>query len=198
MEPPTDTRPIPVEDYLEGERVSEVRHEYLGGEVHAMAGASEAHNIVSGNLFIALASHLRGRRCRAYVHDMKVRLQIAGDDLFYYPDVMVACDPRDSDAYFKRNPTLLVEVLSPETERIDRREKFWGYQHIEALETYVLIAQDRHEVTVFHRANGWKPEILRRPDDSLAVPALGFSLRLSDLYEGLAPGPNGLLEVRRA
>jgi Uma2 family endonuclease len=73
---------ITLEDYLEGERHSEVRHEYIGGEVHAMAGASEEHNLISGNLFAALQSHLKGKPCRGFIHDMKLRLQVAGDDLF--------------------------------------------------------------------------------------------------------------------
>jgi Uma2 family endonuclease len=184
---------VSVADYLAGEPISEFRHEYIGGEIHAMAGASEEHNAISGNLFAALLSHLKGRRCRTFIHDMKVRLQIAGDDIFYYPDVMVACDPRDTDRYFKRFPTVIVEVLSPETERTDRREKFLSYQQIETLEEYVLVAQDKSEVTVFRRANQWRPEIVRQASDSLNLSSLEFSLALVDLYDGVnlsaAAGP---------
>lgn len=176
---------VSVADYLAGEPISEFRHEYIGGEIHAMAGASEEHNAISGNLFAALLSHLKGRRCRAFIHDMKVRLQIAGDDIFYYPDVMVACDPRDTDRYFKRFPTVIVEVLSPETERTDRREKFLSYQQIETLEEYVLVAQDKSEVTIFRRANQWRPEIVRAAGESLQLPSLGFELTLNDLYDGV-------------
>jgi Uma2 family endonuclease len=176
---------VSVADYLAGEPISEFRHEYIGGEIHAMAGASEEHNAISLNLATALQSHLKGRRCRAFIHDMKVRLQIAGDDVFYYPDVMVACDPRDTDRYFKRFPTVIVEVLSPETERTDRREKFLSYQQIETLEEYVLVAQDKSEVTVFRRANQWRPEIVRQASDSLNLSSLEFSLALVDLYDGV-------------
>jgi Uma2 family endonuclease len=176
---------VSVADYLAGEPISEFRHEYIGGEIHAMAGASEEHNAISLNLATALQSHLKGRRCRAFIHDMKVRLQIAGDDIFYYPDVMVACDPRDTDRYFKRFPTVIVEVLSPETERTDRREKFLSYQQIETLEEYVLVAQDKSEVTVFRRANQWRPEIVRQASDSLTLSSLEFSLALVDLYDGV-------------
>lgn len=174
---------VSVADYLAGEPTSEFRHEYIGGEIHAMAGASEEHNAISGNLFAALLSHLKGRRCRAFIHDMKVRLQIAGDDIFYYPDVMVACDPRDTDRYFKRFPTVIVEVLSPETERTDRREKFLSYQQIETLEEYVLVAQDKSEVTVFRRVNQWRPEIVREAGDSLQLPSLGFTLPVGEVYD---------------
>jgi Uma2 family endonuclease len=184
---------VSVADYLADEPISEFRHEYIGGEIHAMAGASEEHNAISLNLATALQSHLKGRRCRAFIHDMKVRLQIAGDDVFYYPDVMVACDPRDTDRYFKRFPTVIVEVLSPETERTDRREKFLSYQQIETLEEYVLVAQDKSEVTVFRRANQWRPEIVRQASDSLNLSSLEFSLALVDLYDGVnlsaAAGP---------
>jgi Uma2 family endonuclease len=184
---------VSVADYLAGEPISEFRHEYIGGEIHAMAGASEEHNAISLNLATALQSHLKGRRCRAFIHDMKVRLQIAGDDVFYYPDVMVACDPRDTDRYFKRFPTVIVEVLSPETERTDRREKFLSYQQIETLEEYVLVAQDKSEVTLFRRANQWRPEIVRQASDSLNLSSLEFSLALVDLYDGVnlsaAAGP---------
>jgi Uma2 family endonuclease len=173
---------LAVGDYLEGERFSEVRHEYIGGEVHAMAGASEAHNLIALNLASALHAHLRGKRCRAYIHDMKVRLEVAGDDIFYYPDLMVACDPRDTDRYFKRHPLVLVEVLSPETERTDRREKFLGYQRLETLAEYVLVAQDKVEVTVFRRANGWQPEVIRQEAAALRLDAVEFALPLGELY----------------
>lgn len=177
--------PLSVEDYLTGEELSEVRHEFIGGAVHAMAGASEEHNVIAVNLVAALHAHLRGKPCRAYIVDLKVRLQIARTDVFYYPDVMVVCDPRDTERYFKRHPKVLIEVLSPETERTDRREKFISYLQIETLEEYVLVAQDTMEVTIFRRAQEWQPEILRQPEDCLRLPCLDFSLPLSSVYEGV-------------
>lgn len=176
---------IPVEDYLTGEQLSEVRHEYIAGEVHAMAGASEGHNTIAGNIFATLHGHLRGKRCRPYIGDVKVRLEILGDDVFYYPDVLVACDPRDTHPLFKRFPMVIVEVLSESTERIDRREKFLSYTRIETLEEYVLVAQDRREVTVFRRAKGWQPEVLRDEADTLRLASLGFTQPLRDIYEGV-------------
>ena len=118
---------IGADDYLEGEKVAEVRHEFVAGQVFAMAGASEEHNLIAGNVFAALHDHLRGKVCRVFTLDMKVRLYISAAHLFYYPDVLVACEPRDSNRYFKRFPKVLVEVLSPETDRTDRREKSVGY-----------------------------------------------------------------------
>ena len=185
MEATAKSALLTVEEYLAGEPASEVRHEYLGGTVYAMAGASVDHNTISLNLATSLRSHLRGKPCGAFMADVKVRLNLANDDIFYYPDVMVACDPRDTDKFFKRFPKVLIEVMSESTERIDRREKRWSYQQIETLEEYVLVAQDRMEVTVFRRANGWKPEVFTRADQTLALPSLEFSLPLSGVYEGV-------------
>ena len=180
---------IPVEDYLSGEQLSEVRHEYIGGEVHAMAGASKSHNDIAGSIYSALRAHLKGKPCRAYMADVKVRLEVLGDDIFYYPDVLVACDPRDKHPLFMCFPIVIVEVLSDvlsdSTERIDRREKFWSYTRIETLEEYVLVAQEKREVTIFRRANGWQAEVLRDETEVLRLTSLEFTQPLQDIYEGV-------------
>jgi Uma2 family endonuclease len=176
---------LTVERYLEGEQRSDVRHEYLGGVVYAMAGASDEHNAISLNLASALLAHLRGKSCRVFMVDSKVRLQVAADDVFYYPDLMVACDPRDKDRFFKRYPRVLVEVLSESTERTDRGEKFLSYTQIEALEEYILVAQDKMEVTLFRRANRWQAEILNAATQSLPLASIDFSIALPSIYEGV-------------
>ena len=117
--------------------------------------------------------------------DMKVRLAVANDDIFYYPDLLVTCDARDTDRHFKRFPKVVIEVLSPETERTDRREKFMAYLGIETVEEYVLVAQDRREVTVFRRAEQWAAEVLTNPSESLTLRSLDFSLGLESVYEGV-------------
>ena len=178
-------RYIPVEDYLSGEQFSEVRHEYIGGEVYAMAGASKAHNDIAGSIYSALRAHLRGKRCRPFIGDVKVRLEVMGNDVFYYPDVVVGCDARDKHPHFMRFPTVIIEVLSDTTERIDRREKFWSYADIETLEEYVLVAQDKREVTVFRRANQWQAEVLRGKRGALRLASLKFTQPLADIYEGV-------------
>ena len=180
------TDSITVEDYLTGEELSEIRHEYLGGAVYAMAGASEEHNFISGNVFAALRHYLRGGACRAFIGDVKIRLLIGDEDIFYYPDVMVCCDPRDTDRYFKRHPRVIIEVLSETTERTDRREKFLSYTRLESLEEYVLVAQDRMEVTVYRRAGHWAPEVLTKPDQVVALPSLKFEVAVATLYENVA------------
>jgi Uma2 family endonuclease len=183
MEAVRKAQSISVEDYLEGEQRGEKRHEYIAGAVYAMAGASEEHNTIAANLVAALRPQLRGGPCRVYTSDLKVRLQIAGEDIFYYPDVMVACDPRDTDRYFRRFPKVVIEILSPETERVDRREKLLNYARIETLEEYVLVAQDRVEVTVFRRSNDWQAEVLQQPDQQLRLASIGLAIPLRAIYE---------------
>ncbi len=179
---------LSVEDYLAGEQRSAMRHEYVGGTVYAMAGASDEHIAICINLVSALHSHLRGTPCRVQMSEGKARLRLANEDIFYYPDVMVACDPRDMDRYFKRYPKVLIEVLSESTETIDRREKFLSYRQIETLQEYVLVAQDKMEVTIFPRESHWQPEILRQPDQVMRLASLDFSLPLRAVYEGVKIG----------
>lgn len=138
------------EDYLEGEAQSPVKHEYRDGEVYAMAGASDAHVTIAGNLFVALRNHLRGKNCRVYISDMKARVE--SKNIYYYPDVMVTCDPRDRETpTHKRYPCLIVEVLSDSTEAFDRGDKFVDYQQLETLEEYVLVSTTRQRADVFRR-----------------------------------------------
>jgi len=174
-----------VEAYLEAEKCSDIRHEYIGGVLYAMAGASDEHIAICMNLAFALRNHLHGTACRVQITEGKARLRLAGEDIFYYPDVMVICDPRDKDRYFKRYPKVLIEGLSETTEAIDRREKFLSYRQIETLEEYVLVAQDKIEVTVFRRANHWQHEILTRPEQELKLLSLNFALHLKSVYESV-------------
>jgi Uma2 family endonuclease len=129
---------LTVEDYLEGEKLSEARHEYFDGRVTAMAGASEDHEQVAMNIAAALHRHFKGKPCRVFKDGMKLRLEVRKKDLFYYPDIMVTCDPKDDNPYFRRHPKLLVEVLS-EDENKDLVEKFFAYQRIASLEEYLVI-----------------------------------------------------------
>jgi len=96
-----------VEEYLEFERTSEERHEFIDGEVHAVSGSSEAHNRVAGNIFAALHSRLRGGKWSVYMNDFKVRLEVARRDVFYYPDVVVSCRPSGIERYYLRLPTVV-------------------------------------------------------------------------------------------
>jgi Uma2 family endonuclease len=176
---------ISVDDYLAGEELSEVKHEYSAGSVYAMAGATREHNQIAGNIYSAFSHRLRGGPCQAFISDVKLRFDAMGDDVFYYPDVMVGCDSRDTNRLYLRYPKLLVEVSSESTERLDRGEKRMAYQTIETLEEYVIVAQDRPDVTIFRRTNKWAPESVAGSGQSVSLKSLDFTLSLSAIYEGV-------------
>jgi Uma2 family endonuclease len=180
-----ETPYITIEEYLEGERASESKHEYTGGRVYAMTGVSATHNLISGNLYTALRAHLRGRPCRVFIGDVKVRLRFAEEEIFYYPDVFVACRDDDRDPYYRRFPNTVIEVLSEATERIDRREKSLAYRTIESLQEYVLVAQHWQQVTIFRRSNEWQAEQLG-PNDTLRLDSLAFAMTVAEIYEGVS------------
>ncbi len=120
---------ISPEEYLELEEKSPIKHEYIDGEIYAMAGASDRHITIAGNLYILLRNHLKGSGCGVYISDMK--LQIKKLNRFYYPDVMVTCNQDDKfTANYKRFPSIIIEILSPSTEGFDRGDKFSDYQQI--------------------------------------------------------------------
>lgn len=171
-------------DYLEREKNSLLRHEYVDGEVYAMVGGSLAHNRIANNLNLALSAHLRGTPCRVYIADVKVRVDAA--NAFYYPDVMVTCAPQNLKAYFITDPCLIIEILSPSTEATDRREKFLAYQKLASLKEYALVAQDRPQVEIFRRIDSgeWEVESYRQ-DETASFRSVDFSLSIAAVYEGL-------------
>lgn len=173
---------ISPEEYIEGELHSEVRHEYYAGRVEAMAGASDAHNKITGNIFIELGVHLRGTPCRPYSNDMKVRIRVGLSDWYYYPDVMVRCGADGQQKYFTETPAVIVEVISESTDRKDKREKLVAYRLLPSLHTYVLAEQDRREVTVHRLANGEWTEVTLTGCDTLAIPELNFTTSLDAIY----------------
>ncbi len=175
---------ITVEEYLKLEQDAEIRHEYVAGQIYAMAGASEAHNLIVGNIFALLRPHLRGSSCRTFVSDMKVKVKMQQADIFYYPDLLVTCDPNDNKKYFKTNPSLIVEVLSDSTQTTDRREKRINYQTLESLQEYVLVSQDEIKVEIYRRDknNNWTVETLGK-DNDLSLNSVGLTLTMADIYE---------------
>ena len=182
--PAVSTPTITVEEYLASEALAEVKHEYLGGVVYAMAGASEAHNIIAMNLYGSLHRQLRGRPCQSFGSDMKVRLRPLDETYFYYPDAMIACDPTDAGHGWRERPSALFEIISEETRRIDEREKRVPYMQLPSLQAYVRIEQARPEVVVEWRTpDGWKSERLRGLEAVVRLPALEIELPLGELYE---------------
>lgn len=175
------------EDYLAIERTSPIKHEYLQGQIIAMAGASKAHAIITGNLSACLVNHLSGTGCISYTTDMKVRLPSL--NLFYYPDMAVTCDDLDrrSDQDFILHPKLIIEVLSNSTEAFDRGDKFADYKSIPELIEYVLIHQTQTLVERFQRQSDqlWMPQIYRA-GDTLEFASIHFSCAIETLYENIA------------
>lgn len=178
---------IPIQEYLDGEQRSDIRHEYLAGRVYAMAGAGEKHNRIAGNLFFHLRAAARGKECGVFISDMKVRVE--RNDTFYYSDVMVTCDPQDTESLYKQSPCLIVEVLSPTTETIDRREKLIAYRTLPSLRYYLLVSQDKRQIEYFMRAadNLWHTAIIENTG-TLEILCDGFkaNFSLDDIYEDVS------------
>jgi len=166
-------------EYLTGEQDSSVRHEYVNGQVYAMAGASDKHNLVSVNAGSLFNTQL-SEHCEVFIADMKVRIQTKKDLVFYYPDVMVCCAEDDKATYYRGQPCLIIEVLSVSTERQDRFEKFWSYRQIPTLQEYLLLHQSVKEATLFRRLNDWQPEMYR--EGILHLDSVGLDISINDLY----------------
>ncbi|NEX20419.1 Uma2 family endonuclease [Thiorhodococcus mannitoliphagus] len=172
---------LSVEAYLAAEEGGELRHEYIDGQIYAMTGASRQHGLIVSNLVAGLRPLIRGRGCQLFSNDMKIRLLIAGQDIFYYPDLLLSCDPDDRETYYCTQPCVIVEVLSESTERIDRREKFLAYTTLPSLQDYLLVSQTRREVWHYRRSRDWAAEVLT--DGDLGLDCLAIRLPLDLIYE---------------
>ena len=170
---------ISPEEYLTLERTADVRHEYVNGEVYAMVGTSRRHNAIALNLVSAIRPSARRRGCETYIGDVKVRVEVA--NAFYYPDLVVTCDPKDDDPYIVHAPSLVVEVLSASTEAIDRREKRAHYQMIPSLREFVLVTQDGRCVEIYRR-NGLEWTHATITDGEVAFESVGVTVTLDDIY----------------
>lgn len=175
------------DEYLQMEDVRNIKHEYIDGQVYAMAGASDPHVTIALNLATLLRSHVRGSSCRVYIADMKARIESL--NRFYYPDVMVTCSPSDQETpTYKRFPCLIVEVLSDSTEAFDRGDKFVDYQELESLREYVLINTKRQRVECFRRNEQglWVLQSYTPQQTSFRLDSVGFEGTLEALYEDVA------------
>ena len=174
-------RLLTVEEYLEGETFSDVKHEYIDGEVYAMVGATNAHNLIAGNAFGEIRNHLKGNPCNAYVSDMKVKVE----NKFFYPDVLVECsEDMKNKSLFTEFPVLIVEVLSDSTQTYDRTTKFDAYQIIPSLQEYVLIEQNFMCVYVFRRNQDWHGEIYQKGED-ITFKSIDLTLPIEELYTNI-------------
>jgi Uma2 family endonuclease len=174
------------DEYLALERASETKHEFYAGEIFAMGGASEGHVLIVNNLVASFVTQFRGRPCKTYSNDMRVKIDSTG--LYTYPDLAILCgDPLFDERYKDTllNPQVIVEVLSPSTEAYDRGKKFEHYRQLESLREYLLVAQDRPHVEHYRRQNGgeWILSEASSLDASLNLPTLECQIALREVYD---------------
>lgn len=176
---------LSVEDYLAGEEVSGVKHEYLGGTVHAMAGATNQHHIVALDCVGSLLFQLRGKPCQPFNSDTKVRIKYPDHTRFYYPDAMVVCHPNPVADHFQDHPVVVVEVLSESTRRVDANEKRDAYFTVPSLKALILVESDRPEVIVYRRVaeGGFAMERYSGLEASIALDEIDAALPLAELYQ---------------
>jgi Uma2 family endonuclease len=166
------------EEYLKSELTSEVKREYIDGQVYAMTGAGYNHNCISGNIFSNFRNHLKGTPCTTFMADMKVRL---GKN-YVYPDVLVDCSLMSGDDYFSTSPVIIVEVLSRSTRKIDATAKLVRYINLPSLQEYVLIEQDFVSVQTLRKSNHWRPEYFFL-GDAVTFESIGLTLTVEEIYD---------------
>jgi Uma2 family endonuclease len=176
------TRPqLSSQEYLAGERISQTRHELVGGEARAMAGTTLLH----GEIQTAFAAAIRRglpTGCRAYEGNIKLWVQLPTDVEIFYPDIFVYCGQRNRLSYYLTDASLIVEILSESTEDYDRTGKFEAYKLVPSLQTYVLVNQQTMEVEVFRRANGWTMDKYG-PSDTFTVDGVATTISVAEIYQ---------------
>lgn len=180
-------RKLTEDEYLRLLEESDVRYEYIDGFVYAQAGASNAHNIIAGNLQFALYTAARRKGCRVYQSDMRLQVLLPnGQNKYYFPDLMVSCEPStyNPETIVLAAPCLLVEILSKSTFREDKSDKWQIYQTLESLQTYLMIDSLSRSAALYQRTdNGWDYQEIGE-SIPIQLPCLDLTLTLADLYEG--------------
>ena len=178
----------PVE-FLQWERKQEYKHEYVGGEIFAMAGASVNHNRILTNLIVSVGSHLKGKVCNIYPSDFRVAVK--SKNSFFYPDATIVCgELQFDDENIKdtvKNPAVIFEILSPSTEDYDIGKKLFFYMQIDSLKQYIILdSRNRHLRIITKMENGtWKFSELTDKDDKLLINSIQLEVSLADIYEGV-------------
>ena len=172
------------EEYLEFVEHSPLRYEYVNGVVHAMSGGSVAHGLVTGRLLSTVLIHLRGGPCEVFSSTVDLEIRSETDEITYIPDLMVACNPEEWTEKAVRNPKLVGEVLSPSTRHIDTREKATNYRRVDSIEEFLLLEQSEPKITVFRRAEKWRPQTYIGMEAVLELRSISLSVPLAQIYAG--------------
>jgi Uma2 family endonuclease len=176
--------PLTPTEYLKREEGSATKNEYVDGEIYAMSGAKRRHNLIAANILGHAWREAGARGCQAFGSGMKVYVE--AHNSFYYPDISVCCDASDKDERYLTRPCFIVEVLSPSTASIDRREKRASYATLDTLHEYVIVDQDRMRVDLYRReAEGWRGYVLTQPEEVVESSCLKLKLTLAQIYEGV-------------
>ncbi|HPY41227.1 MAG TPA: Uma2 family endonuclease [Thiolinea sp.] len=179
--------PLPISEieYLEGEKLATERHEYMNGKTYLMAGASKRHNRIARNFITRLEPAAKQQGCEIYFSDMKVR--VAKNTAYYYPDVVISCEPDESDDYCLEKPCLIIEITSESTLRKDYMEKSLAYQSISSLQAYLVVAQDKPQIDMLIRSKegDWQLKQFDNLDGDIWLPCLDTQLEIAAIYSGL-------------
>jgi Uma2 family endonuclease len=181
------SQPMTAAEFLAWDATQTLKHEFVRGDVFAMAGGEDRNQTVAGSIYIALRQHLRGGPCRVYGSDVKLRVEAA--DCFFYPDLMVTCSSVDlQDRLIKREPSLVVEVLSPSTAAYDRGDKFAAYRQLPTLQEYLLVDVDRQRCDLFRKgADGLWVLHPTQGEEPLQLASVGLLVTADALWADLEP-----------
>ncbi|MEO6598143.1 MAG: Uma2 family endonuclease [Planctomycetota bacterium] len=192
MDEVSDLGLLSPQDYLAREVRSSARHEFVGGFTYAMAGATNAHNQIAANILVAFANRLRGGPCRPFNSDTKLRVRLPFQLRFYYADVLVTCRPNPQRDVFQDEPTVVVEVVSAQTRRVDEGEKCLAYAAIPSLMVYLLVEQESAQVAVLRRGEqGFVRSVHAGVEATIPLPEILCELPLADIYDGIELGASG-------
>jgi Uma2 family endonuclease len=174
-----------LEEFLNFQERSPLPYEYVNGIIRAMSGPSVAHEVICRNIFLAIAKRLRGKECQPFWGGVELKLDLGESKIAYLPDVFVSCDRSAWDKRWIPNPKFVVEVLSPSTQSIDRREKLVNYCRVPSLDEYVIAKQKSAELTIYRRSEDWQPDVVIGPRAVAEFRSLDMTIPLATLYESV-------------
>ena len=173
---------LTIDEYLQFDLESMVPHEYIAGQVYPVLKKSHHVKIIAENIFSRLRTQLHGKQCRVFSSDMKIRIEPI--NVFYYPEVFVVCDSQDKEKFFKTRPCVIVEILSPNTERINRNEKLLNYRQLSSLQEYILVSQSEIKVDIYRKINqnNWLLETFTE-NSTLKLQSVDVEITMAEMYE---------------